>query len=200
MARRATRKPAIISACLAAGVATSALALSGTAASAATVAARPATYAVVAGDTLARISVRFCRTARDYPALAAASHITNPDRIRSGQLIRLACHPLRRPFPPVRVAQRNGSGRAAHTVSTRGMSRFEACVITRESRGHPRAVNRASGAGGLFQFLPSTWARLGYARAYPGGAQTAPVRVQEAAFAKLYAEAGTSPWAPYDGC
>jgi hypothetical protein len=24
--------------------------------------------------------------------------------------------------------------------------------------------------------------------------------VQEAAFAKLYAEAGTSPWAPYDGC
>jgi hypothetical protein len=24
--------------------------------------------------------------------------------------------------------------------------------------------------------------------------------VQEAAFAKLYAEAGTAPWAPYDGC
>jgi hypothetical protein len=24
--------------------------------------------------------------------------------------------------------------------------------------------------------------------------------VQEAAFAKLYAEAGTSPWRPYDGC
>ena len=36
--------------------------------------------------------------------------------------------------------------------------------------------------------------------AYPGGAQTAPVGVQRAAFAKLYAEAGTSPWAPYDGC
>jgi soluble lytic murein transglycosylase-like protein len=80
------------------------------------------------------------------------------------------------------------------------MAAFEACVISRESGGNPRAVNPSSGAGGLFQFLPSTWASLGYAGAYPGGAQTAPVSVQEAAFAKLYAEAGTSPWAPYDGC
>jgi len=48
--------------------------------------------------------------------------------------------------------------------------------------------------------LPSTWAALGFAGSYPGGAQTAPVGVQEAAFSKLYAEAGTSPWAPYDGC
>jgi resuscitation-promoting factor RpfC len=80
------------------------------------------------------------------------------------------------------------------------MAAFEACVISRESGGNPRAVNPSSGAGGLFQFLPSTWAGLGYGSAYPGGAQTAPVSVQEAAFAKLYAEAGTSPWAPYDGC
>ena len=80
------------------------------------------------------------------------------------------------------------------------MAAFEACVISRESGGNPRAVNPSSGAGGLFQFLPSTWAGLGYAGAYPGGAQTAPVGVQEAAFAKLFAEAGTSPWAPYDGC
>jgi hypothetical protein len=80
------------------------------------------------------------------------------------------------------------------------MAAFEACVISRESGGNPAAVNPASGAGGLYQFLPSTWASLGYAVAYPSGAQTAPVSVQRAAFAKLYAEAGTSPWAPYDGC
>jgi hypothetical protein len=43
----------------------------------------------------------------------------------------------------------------------------------------------------------------GAAKVFPasvGGAQTAPASVQEAAFDKLYAEAGTSPWAPYDGC
>jgi soluble lytic murein transglycosylase-like protein len=72
------------------------------------------------------------------------------------------------------------------------MSAFESCVISRESGGNPQALNPYSGAGGLFQFLPSTWAALGYASSYPGGAQ--------AAFAALYAQAGTSPWAPYDGC
>jgi len=80
------------------------------------------------------------------------------------------------------------------------MSAFEACVIASESGGNPQAVNPVSGAGGLFQFLPSTWAALGYASSYPGGAQTAPVSVQEAAFAQEYAQAGTAPWAPYDGC
>jgi hypothetical protein len=77
------------------------------------------------------------------------------------------------------------------------MAAFEACVISRESGGNPRAVNPSSGAGGLFQFLPSTWAGLGLG--YPGGAQTAPVGVQEEGFAKLYAEAGTAPWSS-DGC
>ena len=69
-----------------------------------------------------------------------------------------------------------------------------------ENAPHGRGTAHTSGAGGLYQFLPSTWASLGFASAYPGGAQTAPVSVQRAAFAKLYAEAGTSPWAPYDGC
>jgi hypothetical protein len=89
---------------------------------------------------------------------------------------------------------------APSQIPVGGMSAFEACVISRESGGNPAAYNPASGAGGLFQFLPSTWASLGFASAYPGGAQTAPASVQEQAFAKLYAEAGTSPWAPYDGC
>ena len=81
-----------------------------------------------------------------------------------------------------------------------GSGSFQQCVIMAESGGNPTAYNPSSGAGGLYQFLPSTWASLGFASAYPGGAQTAPVSVQNAAFEKLYAEAGTSPWAPYDGC
>lgn len=190
------------------------------------------TYIVRSGDSLSRISAKFCGTAADFPSLAAASGIANPNLIYPGQSITLNCHaPVPAPAAPAHLtsahhrarhashhADRNNHTRpagrhkapgrharhpeAGHSghVSTGGMGAFEACVISRESGGNPRAVNPSSGAGGLFQFLPSTWAGLGYASAYPGGAQTAPVSVQEAAFAKLYAEAGTSPWAPYDGC
>lgn len=86
------------------------------------------------------------------------------------------------------------------TGGGQGKSASEQCVIQRESGGNPRAVNPVSDAGGLFQFLPSTWAALGYAAQYPGGAQTAPAAVQEQAFAKAYAQSGTADWAAYDGC
>lgn len=74
-------------------------------------------------------------------------------------------------------------------------SAFRQCVISRESGGNPRAVNPVSGAGGLYQFLPSTWAALGFG----GLPQHASVAVQNAAFDKAYARWGTSPWAG-DGC
>lgn len=83
---------------------------------------------------------------------------------------------------------------APQRVSTGGS--YQQCVISRESGGNPRAVNASSGAGGLYQFLPSTWASLGYS----GAPQDASVATQNAAFAKLYATAGTSPWSPSDGC
>ena len=73
---------------------------------------------------------------------------------------------------------------------------FQACVIRAESGGNPQAVNASSGAGGLYQFLPSTWAALGFS----GLPENASVATQNAAFAKAYAQSGTSPWAPYDGC
>ena len=37
------------------------------------------------------------------------------------------------------------------------IERIADCIIQRESRGNPAAVNRSSGASGLGQFLPSTW-------------------------------------------
>ena len=176
-------------------------------------------YTVVSGDTLSRISARFCGTSSDYLSLAGASGITNPNLIYPGQTIKLKCHaaPLQLTAASTGGTHRSATSHAEHraagrharpgrhaapggNVSTAGLGGFEACVISRESGGNPRAVNPSSGAGGLYQFLPSTWASLGFASAYPGGAQTAPVSVQRAAFAKLYAEAGTSPWAPYDGC
>ena len=179
-------------------------------------------YTVASGDTLSRISARFCGTSSHYLSLAGASGITNPNLIYPGQTIKLKCHaaPLELTAASTGGAHRSATSHAEHRapgrharpgrhaqsaapgghVSTAGLGGFESCVIAHESGGNPRAVNPTSGAGGLYQFLPSTWASLGFASAYPGGAQSAPVSVQRAAFAKLYAEAGTSPWAPYDGC
>src|SRR5215831_14436599 len=176
-------------------------------------------YTVASGDTLSGISARFCGTSSHYLSLAGASGITNPNLIYPGQTIKLRCHaaPLQLTAASTGGAHRSGTSQAEHrapgrharpgrhavpagNVCTAGLGAFESCVISHESGGNPRAVNPTSGAGGLYQFLPSTWASLGFAVAYPGGAQTAPVSVQHAAFAKLYAEAGTSPWAPYDGC
>jgi hypothetical protein len=84
---------------------------------------------------------------------------------------------------------------AAVTGYTAGGS-FQQCVISRESGGNAQAVNASSGAGGLYQFLPSTWQGLGFS----GLPENAPVSVQNAAFAKEYAQSGTSAWSAYDGC
>jgi LysM repeat protein len=73
---------------------------------------------------------------------------------------------------------------------------FQSCVIRAESGGNASAANASSGAGGLYGFLPSTWQALGFS----GLPQNAPVSVQNAAFAKQYAQSGASAWAPYDGC
>jgi hypothetical protein len=81
------------------------------------------------------------------------------------------------------------------TVNPSDYSGYQACVIKRESGGDSTIVNPSSGAGGLYQFLPSTWASLGYS----GLPQDAPVSEQTQAFEKLYAEAGSSPWVS-DGC
>jgi hypothetical protein len=74
---------------------------------------------------------------------------------------------------------------------TAGMSSFEVCVAWHESGDNPTASS-----AGLFGILPATWAQLGYS----GTAGQASVALQKVAFQRLYAEYGTSPWAPYDGC
>ena len=61
----------------------------------------------------------------------------------------------------------------------------------RESGNNPTASS-----AGLYGILPSTWASLGYS----GTAGSASVAQQNQAFQQLYAQDGTSPWAPYDGC
>ena len=70
-------------------------------------------------------------------------------------------------------------------------SSFQQCVAWRESGNNPTASS-----SGLYGILPSTWASLGLS----GTAGSASVAQQNAAFQRLYAQDGTSPWAPYDGC
>jgi LysM repeat protein len=70
-------------------------------------------------------------------------------------------------------------------------SSFQQCVAWRESGNNPTASS-----AGMYGILPSTWASLGLS----GTAAQASVAQQTAAFQQLYAQYGTSPWAPYDGC
>ena len=72
-------------------------------------------------------------------------------------------------------------------------------VVQCESYGDPEAYNPYSGASGLFQFLPSTWAttspRAGFAGA---SAFDAEANIGTAAWlSSYYASRGSSPWAPW---
>lgn len=83
------------------------------------------------------------------------------------------------------------AGSAAMAPLSAGMSSFEKCVAWRESGDNPTASS-----AGLFGILPAIWASLGY----QGTAGQSPVALQKAAFNRLFAQDGTQPWAPYDGC
>jgi hypothetical protein len=65
-----------------------------------------------------------------------------------------------------------------------------ACIRSAESGGNYAAVNSSSGAGGAYQFMPSTWAALGGA----GLPENAPPSEQDAMAQKLYARDGWAPW------
>jgi LysM domain/Transglycosylase-like domain len=80
---------------------------------------------------------------------------------------------------------------AASTSGGSAPASFQQCVSWRESGNNPTASS-----SGLYGILPSTWASLGYS----GTAGSASVAQQNQAFQQLYAQDGTSPWAPYDGC
>jgi len=89
------------------------------------------------------------------------------------------------------AARQRAATAEANQPITAGMSSYEQCVAWRESGDNPRASS-----AGLFGILPSTWAELGYS----GTAGDASVALQKVAFQRLYAEYGTQPWSPSDGC
>jgi resuscitation-promoting factor RpfC len=173
-------------------------------------------YTVKAGDTLSSISQHEYGTTADWPALWWINRgtVRDPDLIQAGQRLQvpartavtaamlraaLAARPAAAPVsesaPAATSAGTESSAPAAASYSGAPGS-FQSCVIQAESGGNASAVNPSSGAGGLYQFLPSTWQALGFS----GLPQDASVAEQNAAFAKEYAESGTSAWSAYDGC
>jgi resuscitation-promoting factor RpfC len=173
-------------------------------------------YTVKAGDTLSSISQHEYGTTADWPALWWINRgtVRDPDLIQVGQRLQvpgktavtaamlhaaLAARPAAAPVsvsaPAAPSAGTESSAPAAASYSGAPGS-FQSCVIQAESGGNASAVNPSSGAGGLYQFLPSTWQALGFS----GQPQDASVAEQNAAFAKEYAESGTSAWSAYDGC
>lgn len=73
-------------------------------------------------------------------------------------------------------------------------------IINCESNGDPNAVNPYSGAGGLFQFLPSTWATTSSNAGYGGYSVFDPeANVASAAWlANRYQELGYDYWHPWN--
>ena len=181
------------------------------------------------GDSLSAISLHEYGTAAEWPALwwANRRQVPDPSMIVPGErlivpsglrvsrwLVRAAQAATAAPrhaaaaavARPASGASVSGGAEVADTVAPAAARRatpsgatpgsFRSCVIQRESSGNPRAVNPSSGAGGLYGFLPSTWHGLGFS----GLPENASVAEQNYAFAKEYAQSGTSAWAPYDGC
>jgi resuscitation-promoting factor RpfC len=189
-------------------------------------AAQPARHDITVqrGDSLSAISLHEYGTAAKWPALwwANRRQVPDPSMIVPGErlivpsglrvsrwLVRAAQAATAAPrhavaataARPASRASVSGGASVADTVASAAARRaapgsFRSCVIQRESSGNPRAVNPSSGAGGLYGFLPSTWHGLGFS----GLPENASVAEQNYAFAKEYAQSGTSAWAPYDGC
>lgn len=174
---------------------------------------------VHAGDTLSSISKQEYGSAASWPALWWANRhsVHNPSVIQAGQRLQvpsshkvkpwltraaLAAIPVPAPVAAPAAAPAGGTVTSAPpaqqvTTSYSGASgSFQSCVIQAESGGSASAVNSSSGAGGLYGFLPSTWQGLGFS----GLPENASVAQQNAAFAKEYAQSGSSAWSAYDGC
>ena len=171
------------------------------------VSAKPiiSTYKVRGGDTLSEIARKHNLKWKELYCENKKIIGRDPNMILTGMRLKLKnsnkiCHIPAPKANGVNLPTANAvpvqQPQATTTQAYIGSGSFQQCVIMRESGGNPSAVNPYSGAGGLYQFLPSTWAALGF----PGLPQDASVAMQNAAFEKEYAQSGTSAWAPYDGC
>jgi LysM repeat protein len=141
-------------------------------------------YTVVAGDTLSQIASHHKTT---WQKLASSNHIVNPNLILIGQHICLDgsststnSHPAARPTTSTSTAPKKASSQPKTTVLPQNASVSSMInaifgpyaagamqIATCESGLNPGATNPSSGAAGLFQILPSTWATTSQAASSP---------------------------------
>jgi LysM repeat protein len=173
------------------------------------------THPVQAGDTLSGIASQAGLSLERVQA--ANPQIADPDVITVGELVNV---PDGQPgstssaptAPPAGTSTGTGTSTSTGTGTSTGTetgtstgtststgtgastgsapSSYQECVAWRESSNNP------SSPAGLYGILPSTWSSLGYS----GTAGQASVAQQNEAFQRLYAQYGTQPWSPYDGC
>jgi LysM repeat protein len=125
---------------------------------------------VKSGDTLSKIAYAYGTT---WQSMAAINHIPNPNLIFPGQVFATCgsasaaqTAPAPRHNAPSAPAPANTSGGSVQgmIIATFGGFAGQALrVAACESSYNPYAVNRSSGASGVFQFMPSTWAGTPYA-------------------------------------
>jgi len=166
----------------------------------------PADIVVRPGDSLSGIAARYHI---EWPGLYEANRAViggNPNLLVPGERLRIpsaaaaarlaaSYHPPTATVTlvpsPAPVAEEDASLESAEPAGS-----FQQCVISRESGGDAQVMN-GSGHYGLYQFSYSAWVAAG---GNPADFGDASVAEQNQVFATAYAEDGTSPWAPYDGC
>jgi hypothetical protein len=183
-------------------------------------------YAVVKpGDTLSAMAARVFGSAAAWPALWFQNRaaVPNPDAIVAGQVLMVDAGPAVTPVirlaamralprPPAPVAPTSVVLSAVHSNvpaspvgssavassggSTGGWSAYKLCVWSAESGRGTNLQNPTSTASGDFGFLDTTWESV---TGLPGSAKNYSLATQSAAFDKLFAESGRSPWIT-DGC
>lgn len=124
----------------------------------------PRTYTVRRGDTLTKIAAR--EGVGSWQTLYAANRdrISNPNRIRIGQVLIIPTRSGSTPPAPAPAPGNNITAIITAAAQRYGQSPSAMIAVARcESSLNPNAVNRSSGASGLFQFLPSTWRTTPYA-------------------------------------
>lgn len=169
------------------------------------------TYTVQPGDTLSSIANQYGVSWQDLWQ-ANTSTVSDPNVITAGQVLNLPGSGASQssdqaPAAPAPDTSSTGTSdqtssapadqtsSAPSSGSSASPGSFQSCVLNAESGGNYSAVNPSSGAGGAYQFLPSTWSSLGM----PGSPQDASPAQQDQAFQQLYAQQGSAPWAS-DGC
>lgn len=92
------------------------------------------------GDTLSALAARWCGNAADYPALAAASGIGDPNKIYPGRRVTIDCTAA----PPVRLTAYSPAARAAPARQRNADARGR---IWGQSYGYPNVCGDGDGDG-----------------------------------------------------